>query len=211
LAAKSDPDLADRIRQARLECHATAAAHVARAGEKSWRAAARLLERGRRGGRRGRRDLSRRRKSPRLFADPLAREEMKQLVRNVLLEVMPELRKEITAQRNKPSSLAQMAAAAVESITTQRDARFAALAAEIKAIRSAGKTPDIERLWRKHLPGVPLPPYASESPNHARNSAHPNAQSPPAPTSPPAFQNAATHQVVTTPPIAADPLIAQNP
>ena len=132
------------------------------------------------------------RNSPRLFSYPLAREELKALVRNVLLEVMPELRKEITAKRNSSSPLAEMAAAAVASITTQRDARFAALSAEVKAIRAAGQTPNVETLWRKHFPGVPLPPYAPESTNLAHNSAHPNAQSSPTPVSPIPSQNDAT-------------------
>jgi hypothetical protein len=136
---------------------------------------------------------------------------MNQLVRNVLLEVMPELRKEITAKRNKPSPSAEMARPAIDPITAERNARVAALQAEVIAIRDAGQTPDLESLWRKHLPGVPFPPYASESPNLARNSAHPNAQSSPAPTSPSASQNDVTQQFATSAHVAAEPAIAQNP
>jgi hypothetical protein len=49
------------------------------------------------------------------------------------------------------------------------------------------------------------------SPDLARNSAHPNAQSSPVPFSLPAFQNVATQQLATTAPVAAEPVIAQNP
>jgi hypothetical protein len=205
LAAKTDLDLADRIRQARLECHAAAAAQVARAGEKSWRAAAWLLERGRR-----RRKLDRPRKSPLPFSDPLAREQMKQLARDVLLEVMPELRKEITAKRNRAHL---PVSPPVDPITAKREARYAALKAEVQAIYAAGQTPDVEALWAKHFPGVPLPAirYPTTTPNHARNSAHPNAQPSPEANAPSTIQNNVPQQVATTAPVAAEPDIAQNP
>jgi hypothetical protein len=208
LAAKTDPDLADRIRQARLECHATAAAYVARAGEKSWRAAAWLLDRGRR-----RHGAGRPRKTPLPLSDPRARDQMKQLVRNVLLEVMPELRKEINAKRTTSSPLAAGATAVVDAFTADRKARLAALGAEVKALRDAGHDPDLHALWRKHLPGVPLniPPSCSASPDLPRNSAHPNAQSSPAPVSPSASQSDAQQQLATNAPLVAEPAIAQNP
>ena len=99
LAAKSDPVLADRVRQARLECHSTAAAQVARAGEKSWRAAAWVLDRGRGAAVPA---VHANRRSPYPTRWPA---QMKQLVRNVLLEVIPELRSKMTAktQTGRPS------------------------------------------------------------------------------------------------------------
>jgi hypothetical protein len=46
---------------------------------------------------------------------------------------------------------------------------------------------------------------------HARNCAHPNAQSFPASTTPSALQSDAIQQLATTAPISAEPAIAQNP
>jgi len=46
---------------------------------------------------------------------------------------------------------------------------------------------------------------------HARNSAHPNAQSSPAATSPSAFQANVTQWLATIAHVPAEPVIAQNP
>ena len=208
LAIQNDPDLADRVRQARIECHSRAAAQVARAGEKNWRAAAWILQQGKR-----RRGAGRPRKRSLPFSDPAARNEMKQLVRNVLLEVMPELRQEITAKRNVASPLAQAASAAVESFTADRKAHLAALAAEAKAIRERGESPDLDALWRKHFPSVPRQSSLSPSafPDLPRNSAAPNAQQCPHAAAEPSPETTAPQQFTTNAATAAAPTVAQNP
>jgi hypothetical protein len=207
LAVQNDPALADHVRQARIECHSRAAAQVARAGEKNWRAAACILQQGQR-----HRGAGRPRKPSLPFSDPAARNEMKQLVRNVLLEVMPELRQEITAKRNATSPLAQAASAAVEAFTADRKACLSALAAEAKAIRERGESPDLDALWQKHLPGVPRHSSLSPSafPDLPRNSAHPNAQQFPAAAAEPSPETAAAHQLATNGTAADMSFIAQN-
>ena len=207
-AVKNDPELSESVRQARLDSHARAAAQVARAGEKNWRAAAWLLEQGKR-----RRGAGWPRKPSSAFSDPVARQEMKQLVRNVLLEVMPELRKEIIAKRNAASPLAQAASAAVEAFTAERNARLSALAAEAKAIRQRGQSPDMDALWQKHFPGVPrhsslFPPSSSDP---LRNKTHPNAQSAPYTAEEPSSETNTAHQLATNTTETASPIIAQNP
>ncbi|MEX2142648.1 MAG: hypothetical protein WD894_25565 [Pirellulales bacterium] len=91
-AVKNDPELANRVHQARLVSHSRAAAQVALAGEKSWRAAVWLLEQGKR-----RRGAGRPRKTSQQLSVSLLRDDLKTLVRDLLLEVMPELRHGIFA------------------------------------------------------------------------------------------------------------------
>ncbi|MEX2142808.1 MAG: hypothetical protein WD894_26365 [Pirellulales bacterium] len=207
LAVKCDPELADRVRQARLECHSHAAAQIARAGEKNWRAAAWILDQGKR-----RRGPGRPRKATLPLSDPVARDQMKQLVRNVLLEVMPELRHEITGKRNAASPLAQAASAAVDAYTADRKTRLSALAAEAKATRQRGGAVDFDALWEKHLPGVPrhISPSPSASPTLPRNNTHSNAQQFPSPFVQPSSETNIPHQLASNATAAATSVIAQN-
>ena len=87
---KNEPDLALRVHQARLDCQYRAAAQVVRAGDSSWRAAAWVLEQEKR-----RRGPGRPLTARPLLMNSHLRDELKKLVRGVLLEVMPELRQEI--------------------------------------------------------------------------------------------------------------------
>jgi hypothetical protein len=86
-AVQADPVLAERARLAVLEFHAKSTVRVARAGKYNWRASAWLLERAS-----PRRGPGRPRMRSQLQTDPLFRRDMKALVREVLLEVMPNLR-----------------------------------------------------------------------------------------------------------------------
>jgi hypothetical protein len=147
---KNDPELALRIRQARLDCHSRAAAQVVRAGDCSWRAAAWVLEQEKR-----RRGPGRPRAALARLTDPSIRDELKKFVRGVLLEVMPELRQEITARRPAASPLAAAASEAVQSYLGDRNARMSAMAAEAKALHQRGQSVDFGALWEKHLPDVP--------------------------------------------------------
>ena len=89
-----------------------------------------------------------------LAKNPRLRDDLKKLVRDVLLEVMPELRSEITARRSANSPLGIAASNAAAAFIADRQARLASLAAEAKATYSRGESPDFDALWRKHLPGV---------------------------------------------------------
>jgi hypothetical protein len=164
---KKDPPFALRVRQARLDCQFRAAAQIARAGDSSWRAAAWVLEQEKR-----RRGLASPCSALRRLTDPRIRDELKKLVRGVLLEVMPELRKEITARRRSASPLE---GAACDDVENQIKDRLVAMVVEARSLQQSGQSVDLNRLWHKHLSSIPrhktgsnapqFPPHHSQQPS----------------------------------------------
>ena len=110
-AAQNDPLFAAHVRQALFEFHSQSATHIARAGENNWRAAAWLLDRARTK-RKPARPPSRSLRS----ADPVLRRELEQIVCDVLLKVLPDVR---SAQSNARQFPGNAAAAAPQASPAQ--------------------------------------------------------------------------------------------
>jgi hypothetical protein len=129
-AAKRDPDLAERIRVARQESEIAALRNIQAASSKSWRAAAWLLERGRR---------QPRRKSAAASLDPkklLKSEELRRELFDIVKQLLP---------RAEQSNL-------IDNHIAAHQARLQAVVNDIKARRDRGEDVDAAAELRRHFP-----------------------------------------------------------
>jgi hypothetical protein len=148
-AAQNDPLFAGRIHEAVFEFYSLTLDSIARAGQKNWRAAAWLLDRTRtkRGPGRPR--------SRSLLAQPELRSQLEQIVRNLLLEVMPHLRQESASAYDPISAIGQTDDIADDALTPDQQRRIAAMANEAARLRDSGRRINSDALWRKYFPDVP--------------------------------------------------------